>query len=203
MLTNAIPALPNEDQQGEKLPAAPRRRGPKVDIALSKQRNADIMREAARLIDQVGYHSVNMEMIAEAAGLKKPTLYHYIKSKDDILFKIQYEMIQDLREKTATRIAEGMDPYHLLQGIYEQAEEFRPERFLDGDQPDSYSWIPFGGGRRRCIGAAFVTMEMKAVLAEVLTRVEVRAQDPRPEHPLSVGIFVGGKWWRGKVHPGT
>jgi cytochrome P450 len=70
---------------------------------------------------------------------------------------------------------------HLLQGIYDRAEEFRPERFIDGDQPDSYAWIPFGGGRRRCIGAAFATMEMKAVLREVLTRVEVRAPDPKPE----------------------
>jgi cytochrome P450 len=70
---------------------------------------------------------------------------------------------------------------HLLKGIYEEAEEFRPERFLDGDQPDSYAWIPFGGGRRRCIGAAFATMEMKAVLGEVLSRVDVRAPDPAPE----------------------
>ncbi len=70
---------------------------------------------------------------------------------------------------------------HLLQGIYDHAEEFRPERFIGGDQPDSYAWIPFGGGRRRCIGAAFATMEMKAVLREVLTRVDVRASDPKPE----------------------
>jgi cytochrome P450 family 135 len=70
---------------------------------------------------------------------------------------------------------------HLLRGIYDRAEEFRPERFLDGDPPDSYAWIPFGGGRRRCIGAAFATMEMKAVLREVLKRVEVRAPDPKPE----------------------
>jgi cytochrome P450 len=70
---------------------------------------------------------------------------------------------------------------HLLQGIYDRAEEFRPERFIDGDQPDSYAWIPFGGGRRRCIGAAFATMEMKAVLREVLLRVSVRAPDPKPE----------------------
>jgi cytochrome P450 len=69
---------------------------------------------------------------------------------------------------------------HLLQGIYEQPDEFRPERFLEA-QPDSYAWIPFGGGRRRCIGAAFATMEMKAVLREVLLRVSVRAADPRPE----------------------
>ena len=70
---------------------------------------------------------------------------------------------------------------HLLRGVYERADEFWPERFLTEDQPDSYSWIPFGGGRRRCIGAAFATMEMKAVLAEVLKRVEVSAPDPKPE----------------------
>jgi cytochrome P450 len=70
---------------------------------------------------------------------------------------------------------------HLLQGIYARADEFLPERFLGGEQPDSYAWIPFGGGRRRCIGAEFATMEMKAVLRAVLARVTVRAPDPRPE----------------------
>jgi cytochrome P450 len=69
---------------------------------------------------------------------------------------------------------------HLLRGVYDRPDEFRPERFLDSP-PDSYSWIPFGGGRRRCVGAAFATMEMKAVLKEVLSRVEVRAADPKPE----------------------
>ena len=69
---------------------------------------------------------------------------------------------------------------HLLQGVYDRPEEFRPERFLESP-PDSYAWIPFGGGRRRCIGAAFATMEMKAVLRDVLLRVTVRAPDPKPE----------------------
>jgi cytochrome P450 family 135 len=69
---------------------------------------------------------------------------------------------------------------HLLQGVYEEPDEFRPERFLES-QPDSYAWIPFGGGRRRCIGAAFAQMEMKVVLREVLLRVTLRAPDPKPE----------------------
>ena len=80
-----------------------------------------------------------------------------------------------------TYVVPSITAIHLLQGIYDRADEFRPERFLDGDQPDSYAWIPFGGGRRRCIGAAFATMEMKAVLQEVLARVDVRAPDPKPE----------------------
>jgi cytochrome P450 len=58
--------------------------------------------------------------------------------------------------------------------------EFRPERFLDGS-PAPYTFIPFGGGPRRCIGAAFAVMEMKTVLATVLRRIELTAADGRPE----------------------
>jgi cytochrome P450 len=63
-------------------------------------------------------------------------------------------------------------------------EAFRPERFLDGSAPP-YTFIPFGGGTRRCIGAAFAVMEMKTVLSTVLGRVELTAPDPRPEQPRS------------------
>jgi cytochrome P450 family 135 len=62
------------------------------------------------------------------------------------------------------------------------ADEFRPERFLDGSPPP-YTFIPFGGGPRRCIGASFAILEMKAVLAAVLSRVELSAPDRRGEAP--------------------
>jgi cytochrome P450 len=61
-------------------------------------------------------------------------------------------------------------------------EEFRPERFLDGS-PAPYTFIPFGGGPRRCIGASFAIMEMKTVLRAVLQLVALRAADQRPESP--------------------
>jgi cytochrome P450 len=57
---------------------------------------------------------------------------------------------------------------------------FRPERFL-GEPPDTYAWIPFGGGIRRCLGAAFAEFEMRIVLREVLGRCELRKANPRPE----------------------
>jgi cytochrome P450 len=63
-------------------------------------------------------------------------------------------------------------------------EEFRPERFLEGSPPP-YTFIPFGGGIRRCIGAAFAMMEMKTVLATVLREIELSAPDQRPEQPRS------------------
>lgn len=65
---------------------------------------------------------------------------------------------------------------------FPDAEEFRPERFLD-DTPPPYTFIPFGGGPRRCIGASFAVMEMKAVLRSVLERVELRPVDSRLEKP--------------------
>jgi cytochrome P450 len=69
---------------------------------------------------------------------------------------------------------------HTHADSYPEPFAFRPERFLESP-PDTYSWIPFGGSIRRCIGAAFAEFEMRIVLREVLTRCELRKADPAPE----------------------
>jgi len=69
---------------------------------------------------------------------------------------------------------------HTRADSYPEPFAFRPERFLD-DPPDTYAWIPFGGGIRRCIGAAFAEFEMRIALREVLSRCELHKASPAPE----------------------
>lgn len=73
--------------------------------------------------------------------------------------------------------------------IYAQPQEFRPERWLE-QRPGTYSWLPFGGGRRRCIGAAFAQMEMRVALRTMLDRVDWEAARARPERQRNFHISL-------------
>jgi cytochrome P450 family 135 len=64
--------------------------------------------------------------------------------------------------------------------LYPEPLEFRPERFV-GQRPDPNVWIPFGGGTRRCLGAAFALTEMRVVLGEVLRQVDLATTKRRSE----------------------
>jgi cytochrome P450 family 135 len=74
--------------------------------------------------------------------------------------------------------------------IYPEPLAFRPERFLD-NAPETYAWIPFGGGVRRCLGAAFALYEMRIVLRMVVERTQPRAVDPQPSHYHRRAIVLG------------
>jgi cytochrome P450 len=67
---------------------------------------------------------------------------------------------------------------HRRADLYPDPGRFAPERFLGpGGGPDTYTWLPFGGGSRRCLGASFALMEMRVVLARVLERCALAAVD--------------------------
>lgn len=82
-------------------------------------------------------------------------------------------------------------PYltHRRPDVYPEPNAFRPERFLD-DPPETYSWVPFGGGMRRCLGAAFATFEMRIVLRTLLRRATLRPASPKPERMHRRAIVI-------------
>jgi cytochrome P450 len=82
---------------------------------------------------------------------------------------------------------------HARGDLYPRPREFRPERFLGVEPPDTYTWLPFGGGTRRCLGASFALMEMRLVLERVLSRTghALRAASPKLERAHLRTITLG------------
>jgi cytochrome P450 len=93
------------------------------------------------------------------------------------------------------RIPEGVriwTPMSLIQrdpDAYENPNEFRPERFLEG-KPPAYMWIPFGGGVRRCLGAPFALLEMRIVLQAVLSRLKLTPLNKSVERTRAEGAII-------------
>lgn len=84
-----------------------------VDVDASRKR-LEIMNKAAELFDEFGYQDTNMERIALAVGIKKPTLYHYFKSKAEILYLISDRLIALLTDRHLRRLETPMPPDQVL-----------------------------------------------------------------------------------------
>jgi len=78
---------------------------------------------------------------------------------------------------------------HHRQDIYPEPEQFKPERFLER-QFSPYEYLPFGGSSRRCVGLALAQMEMKLVLATILSRYDLVLADNKPVKPQRRGLTI-------------
>jgi cytochrome P450 len=93
-----------------------------------------------------------------------------------------------LRLPAGTDVTPAIWLTHTRADLYPDPYAFRPERFLE-QAPATYAWIPFGGGVRRCLGAAFAELEMRVVLSCVLERFELSTQR-RAERVLRRGVTL-------------
>jgi cytochrome P450 family 135 len=85
--------------------------------------------------------------------------------------------------------------------VYSDPEEFRPERFLDGEGGRE-GWIPFGGGKRHCVGSHLALLELKVITREVLRRFELAPVDANPERARVVHVtLVPSELARVRVRP--
>jgi cytochrome P450 len=78
---------------------------------------------------------------------------------------------------------------HHREDLYPDPFAFRPERWA-GRKPGTYEWIPFGGGIRRCLGAALAMAEQRAVLREIALHLDLEADRPEPEHALHRNVTM-------------
>jgi len=91
---------------------------------------------------------------------------------------------------SGTVILVGIYLAHTRDDNYPEPFAFRPERFLGDATPDTYSWVPFGGGTRRCIGAAFAELEMRVAIETILSTVELRAAFAELEKPVRRNVTL-------------
>ncbi len=89
-----------------------------------------------------------------------------------------------------TVVMAGIYLAHTRGDVYAEPYAFRPERFLGDDAPETFAWIPFGGGTRRCIGAAFAQFEMRVVIETVLRSVRMRAASSSLERPVRRNVTL-------------
>jgi cytochrome P450 len=79
-------------------------------------------------------------------------------------------------------LAPSINLVHHSSRNYPEPDKFRPQRFVDR-RPDPAVWLPFGGGVRRCLGATFAQVEMRTVLREILTKIEL-VPTTAPDEPV-------------------
>jgi cytochrome P450 len=91
---------------------------------------------------------------------------------------------------SGTTILVGIYLAHSRADVFPEPFEFRPERMLAEGAPETYSWIPFGGGTRRCIGAAFAQMEMRVAIETILRSIELRAASSELEKPVRRNVTL-------------
>jgi cytochrome P450 len=133
------------------------------------------------------------ESLAEGDAYLDATIKETLRTRPvilDIARRLTDEIeLGGYRIPAGAMVVASIAAIHHREDLYPSPEEFRPERFLE-QPPDGYTWIPFGGGVRRCIGASFAQFEMRLIIRSILERAELRAARPAPERPRLKNITI-------------
>jgi cytochrome P450 family 138 len=133
---------------------------------------------------------------AEAAGdgkeFRTATIHEIQRTRPVITAtgrKVAADMFEigEYRVPKGYRVIASAQMIHSDERFFERAREFQPDRFV-GRKPETYTWIPFGGGTRRCIGAAFAQMEMDVVLRTLLREFDLESTTAPGERWRSRGV---------------
>jgi cytochrome P450 family 135 len=134
-----------------------------------------------------------------------------VRSDEDVAEQIEATIVEGMRSRPVipiigrrVKVPWQLGPYavpadtavamsilliHHREDLYPQPFDFRPERWL-GRKPGTYEWIPFGGGIRRCLGAALAMAEQRVVLETMTRRLDLEADDPEPERAVHRNVTM-------------
>jgi TetR/AcrR family transcriptional regulator, cholesterol catabolism regulator len=107
--------------QDPAVPTAPRSVNPTV---ASPQVRADIIDAATRVFSRRGYHAASMVEIAEEVGMRKPSLYHHVRKKEDLLFAIHEQLIDELIDETMAVLSTSQSPAEKVRGVLRVSMSF-------------------------------------------------------------------------------
>jgi cytochrome P450 len=147
-------------------------------------------------VERMRRHPQILERLAEEADeggkeLREATIREVMRARPVVSFAVRYTRkpfeLGGYRLPVGTRILLAAILTHYDPNLFPRPDRFDPDRFL-GVTPDTYSWIPFGGGVRRCIGASFALMEMDVVLRVMLERIELLPTSEPEEQPSFRGV---------------
>jgi cytochrome P450 len=144
-------------------------------------RRPDIQRRAQQAADD-GDEDY-LQAVAKEAMRKRPVIQNVARMLTEPTEVAGYRL------PARTVVGPSISLVHQDATLHDDPSDFRPDRFI-GKQPDACTWIPFGGGVRRCIGAGFSLQESAAVLRAVLTRYDLRPDRAKPEFPKPRNITL-------------
>ncbi len=144
-------------------------------------RRPDIQRRAQQAADD-GDEDY-LQAVAKEAMRKRPVIQNVAR------MLTEPTAIAGYRLPAGTIVGPSISLVHSDARLHDDPQDFRPDRFV-GKQPEAGTWIPFGGGVRRCIGAGFSLQEAAAVLRAVLTRYDLRPDRAKPEFPKPRNITL-------------
>ena len=136
--------------------------------------------------ERISRHPAVLEkLVAEAAGddntYRQATIFEIQRNRTVIDFAGRH-VAAPMYELGEYRIPQGFSimisllQLHTDPNAYPDPDRFDPQRFID-NKPNTFSWVPFGGGTRRCVGAAFANMELDVVLRTVLRHITIQTTD--------------------------
>jgi cytochrome P450 len=141
----------------------------------------DLLRTAQRAADDGD--DTYLEAVAKEAMRRRPVVQNVARVLTEPVELAGYRL------PAGTVVAPSISLVHRDATVHDEPDDFRPDRFL-GKPPESGTWIPFGGGVRRCIGAGFSLQEAVAVLREALIRYDIRPASSRAEFPKPRNITL-------------